>query len=468
MPFFRKRTRRTPAAPSSSGGAVRRAPAPTQRSAQGPAPRSDTGAPLWSARDGGGIRRDVAAAIPYELQVAAGYAWRLIVIAMAAWGLLRILEATTTIVIPLAVALLLTGLLMPLAVLLNHRLGLPRHAAAAVTVLTFLGVVIGLLSFAGTRLVADVGDLIDQANLGMDRITQWLQDGPLHLGGDKIAEYIQAGRDWVSANSQTLSRGALRAGGTATEFFAGALIALISTFFFLSEGDRIWSWIVRLMPGAAQERVHEGFRRGFVSLGAYARTQCIVAAVDAVFITIGAWALQLPLLIPLALIIFFASFIPIVGALVSGALAVLVALVVKGPVAALIMLGVILLVQQIEGHLLQPILMSKAVALHPLAVILGVGLGSFLLGIIGALFAVPVLAVFNTAFSYWAGHDKFPGLARGMSAVGASPKRLAGEGGDDEVAAVEREEKARTKLIGSATPHTSRREATREDAARSS
>lgn len=422
----------------------------------------------WSGSQPQTVRRDASTAVPYELQVAAGYAWRLIVIAVALWGVLQILSATTTVVIPLAVALLLTGLLMPLAVLLNHRLGVPRHAAAGLTVLAFLLVVVGLLSLAGTRLVSGVTDLVSQANLGVDRLTEWLQNGPLHLGGDKVAEYIQTGREWVSQNSQTLSRGALRAGGTATEFFAGALIALISTFFFLSEGDRIWAWLVRLMPGPAQEKLHEGFRRGFVSLGAYARTQCIVAAVDSVFITLGAWALGLPLLIPLALIIFFGSFIPIVGAFASGGLAVLVALFVKGPVAALIMLGVILLVQQIEGHLLQPILMSKAVSLHPLAVILGVGLGSFLLGIVGALFAVPFLAVLNATVNYWTGHDTFPGLAQGMSAVGTSPKKLAGEDHGESVDDVEKDQQRRTRLIGSASPDVLRAEDARRDAARES
>ncbi|MCA0436096.1 MAG: AI-2E family transporter [Actinobacteria bacterium] len=411
---------------------------------------------------------DVTAAIPVQLQVAAGYAWRLIVVAIALWGLGQILAATTAVVIPLAVALLLTALLMPIAVLLNHRLNIPRHAASAITVLAFLAIVIGLLSLAGTRLVAGVTDLVDQAGLGIDRVTDWLQNGPLHIGGDKIAEYIQTGREWVSENSQTLSRGALRASGTATEFAAGTLIAMISTFFFLAEGDRIWAWLVRLMPEQAQSAIHEGFRRGFVSLGAYARTQCLVAAVDAVFITLGARALDLPLLIPMALIIFFASFIPIIGAFVSGALAVLVALVTQGPVAALIMLAVILAVQQIEGHVLQPVLMSKAVALHPLAVILGVGLGSFLLGIVGALFAVPFLAVVNATVSYWSGRDTFPGLARGMSAVGSSPKKLAGEQDGASVDDVEKEEQQRLRRIGSASPDALRRTHRREQVARES
>ena len=424
-------------------------------------------APGWSEPDVEGVaRREVSASVPYELQVTAGYAWRLIVIGVALWGLLRLLAATTTVVIPLAVAVLLTALLMPVMVLLNHRWGLPRHGAAAITVLGFLALVIGLLSLAGSQLVGQVGELVGKADVGIDRIMDWLRDGPLHLGGDQVSRYIDSGRTWVTEHQGSLSSGALRASGTATEFFAGTLIALISTFFFLAEGDRIWSWMVRLLPGRLQEKVHEGFRRGFVSLGSYAKTQCVVAAVDSVFITAGAFLLGLPLLIPMGLIIFFGSFIPIIGAVISASIAVLVALVVKGPVAALTMLGIILLVQQIEGHVLQPVLMSKAVALHPLAVILGVGLGSFLLGIVGALFAVPFLAVVNTTVLYWAGHDKFPGLAHGMSAVSTSAKRLAGEkNGDDEVDDVEKEDERRTRRIGDASPAMARAHQDRLDEA---
>ncbi|MBW3083975.1 hypothetical protein KEM60_00158 [Austwickia sp. TVS 96-490-7B] len=433
---------------------ARRTPAavPTRKTI--PAATDPSASPGWSDTSGADlVPRDAEAAIPHELKVAAAYSWRFIVVGIALWGLMQILSATTTVVIPIAVALLLTGLLMPFAVFLNHRLAFPRHAAAAVTVLIFMAVVIGLLSLAGSQLISGVPKLVDQAGLGMDQVTRWLQDGPLHIGDAQMTEYLDAGRTWLKEHGQNLSTGALRASGTATEFLAGILITLISTFFFLAEGDRIWSWMVRLLPGMYQERVHEGFRRGWVTLGSYAKTQCIVAAVDAVFIAIGAGILGLPLLIPMGLIIFFGSFIPIVGAVISASLAVLVALFVKGPVAALIMLGIILLVQQVEGHILQPVLMSKAVALHPLAVILGVGLGSFLLGMVGALFSVPFMAVVNTVMSYWAGHDNFPGLAQGGSAVGMSAKDLAGESsGDDDVPEEEDRQEDQTRKIGSVTP----------------
>jgi predicted PurR-regulated permease PerM len=167
-----------------------------------------------------------------------------------------------------------------------------------------------------------------------------------------------------------------------------------------------------MLPRPAQEPTHEAFRRGWVSLGHYARTQVLVAGVDAVGIGLGALVLRLPFVLPLTLLVFLSSFVPIVGAVFSGAVAVLIALVTKGPTVALVMLGIVVLVQQVETHVLQPFLMGRAVALHPLAVIAAVAIGSFLLGIVGALFAVPVLAVANTVIRYYVGHGADPDLAR--------------------------------------------------------
>jgi predicted PurR-regulated permease PerM len=190
----------------------------------------------------------------------------------------------------------------------------------------------------------------------------------------------------------------------------GALIALFCTFFFLHDPRGIWGWIVGLLPLSARERVNQAGRRGAVTLAAYTRTQILVAAVDAVGIGIGAVFFVPSLALPIAILVFVGSFVPVVGAIVTGAIAVVVVLVSNGWVAALIMLGVVLLVQQIESHALQPFLMGQAVSLHPVAVILAVAAGSFAAGIIGALFAVPLAAVLNTVILYLNGHDKFPEL----------------------------------------------------------
>ncbi len=402
--------------------------------------------------------RHAEQSVPYSLRIAAGIGWRLIIVAIVLWGLGRILAETKTVAIPVAVGLLLTALAMPLMVFLNHRLGLGRHLAGAITTLGSLALVVGMLTVAGNQVVVGIAALSGQISKGVEQIQEWLATGPFAVGSDQINNAITAGQSWLRDNGPGLTSGALSAGSTATEVLIGSIISLICMFFFLSEGDAIWSFFVRMLPKPVQLPVHEAFRRGWVSLHSYVKTQMLVAFIDAFFIALGAFLIGLPLVIPLALIIFFASAVPIVGAVVSGALAVVLALVVKGPVYALIMLGIVLAVQQIESHLLQPVLMGKAVSLHPLAVLLGVAVFSFLFGIIGALLAVPVMAVTNTVLLYWTGHDKFPRLAHGASAVSDPPKSLIGPAPDGD-------DRGALRRIGSVNPSVLRARSEAQDAA---
>ncbi|GAB48918.1 AI-2E family transporter [Mobilicoccus pelagius] len=422
-----------------------------------PEPVAVAPAPAFSYSD----PRPADQAIPFALKVSAGIAWRVVVIAIALYGLGMIIGRTSSVVIPVAVALLLTALTMPLAVLLNHRLHFPRGLAAITTLLVSVGVVAGLLTLAGNQIVIGVQGLSTSAGLGLSQIQAWLSNGPL---GGQIDEAINQGRAWVQSHAGDLTSGALSAGQTAGNLAVGAIMTMFAMFFFLADGDRMWSWCVGLAPKQVREPVHEAGRRAWVTLSSYVKTQVLVAGVDAVFISLGAFLLGLPLVIPLGLIVFFASAIPMVGAVVSGALAVLLALVVKGPLASLIMLGVVLAVQQIEGNLLQPILMSKAVSLHPLATLLGVAVGSYLFGIAGALFAVPLMAITNTVVLYLNGHDKFPMLGQDASILTNSAKKLSGD-------AAERDEAVtpgagdNDKLIGGINPEAHEREQQAEDAA---
>jgi predicted PurR-regulated permease PerM len=185
----------------------------------------------------------------------------------------------------------------------------------------------------------------------------------------------------------------------------GTLLTLFATLFIVIDGRGIWSWIVRLFPRRARVAVHGAGDAGWLTLTTFVKVQIFVAFVDAVGIGIGAVILQLPLAIPIAIAVFLASFIPVVGAVVTGILAVFVALVYHGPVIALIMLGVVLLVQQVEGHVLQPLVMGSAVRVHPLAVVFSVAAGSFVAGIPGALFAVPLVATLNVIVRYIAGGE---------------------------------------------------------------
>lgn len=345
-----------------------------------------------------------------SVRAAAAWSWRFLLIAAASAVALWIIGYFKVIVVSVAVALLLSVLLAPVARWLRRVLRFRRGAAAITSVLLLLAAVAGLVVLAGRSIVNGFGDLSDQASQGVDEALAWLSDGPLNVSTDQLDQLIGQARDQVSANVDTLLSGALSVTTTVGHVAAGALIALFCTFFFLLDGRTVWAWGVGLLPLSVRERVHQAGRRGIVTLSGYTRTQILVAFVDATGIGLGAAILGVPLAVPLATLVFVGSFIPIVGAIATGAVAVLVALVAKGWVVALIMLGVVLLVQQVEGHVLQPFLMGHAVSLHPVAVLLVVAAGSLAAGIVGALFAVPIAAVLNTVVLYLHGHDKFPQL----------------------------------------------------------
>lgn len=348
--------------------------------------------------------------VPMPVQRAAAWSWRLLLIAAALVVGGAAIAYLKLVVVPVAVALLLTVLLQPVSTFLQRRARFSRAAAAGTSVVGLVVVVLGLLVLAGRSVVLGIADLWEQAQEGLDTLVDWLSTGPLGLSTENLESWIAQARETAADNSDTLVAGALHATVTIGHVLAGTVIALFCTFFFLHDGRTIWSWVVGLLPRGSREHVHQAGRRGMVTLGAYTRTQILVAAVDAVGIGIGAAILQVPLAFPLAILVFLGSFVPVVGAVVTGAVAVLVALVTHGPVVALVMLAVVLGVQQLEGHVLQPFLMGHAVSLHPVAVLLSVAVGSFAAGILGALFAVPVVAVLNTVVLYLHGHDKFPQL----------------------------------------------------------
>ncbi len=348
--------------------------------------------------------------VPASVRAWAGWSWRALVILAALAVGVWLVSVLKVIVVPVAVALLLTVLLSPLVAALHKHARLPRPVAAGTALVLTLGLVGGLLTLAGRSIVKGIAELGEQAREGFAELTRWLVDGPLQLGTVRFDEYVEQLQDAVASSGQQIASGALSVGVTVGHVVAGALIALFCTLFFLIDGRTIWAWVVGLLPRGSRERVHQAGRRGWVTLGAYTRTQILVAGVDAVGIGIGAAFLQLPLVVPLAVLVFFGSFIPFVGAIVTGSIAILVALVTQGWGSALIMLVIVLVVQQLEGHVLQPFLMGHAVSLHPVAVLLVVTTGSLVAGIVGALFAVPIAAVLNTVVLYLHGHDKFPQL----------------------------------------------------------
>ncbi|MDO4791125.1 MAG: AI-2E family transporter [Buchananella hordeovulneris] len=326
------------------------------------------------------------------------------------WGISKI----SVIIIPLTVAMLLTALMEPFARMLRKRAHFSPGLAALGAVLLLLGSVVGLMTVAGAQIANDFGQVADRAEAGFYQLLDWMRKDPFGIDSGQLTTYLVEIWHQVQAffknNSSSIASGALTGVSSITNFTAGAAIALFLMFFFLKEGRSIWFWILLLLPDGARHTANEAGIRGWVTLGAYARTQVLVALVDAVGIAIGAFFLGIPMWLPIGILVFVGSFIPMVGAFFTGAIAVLVALVDQGPTTALIMMLIVLAVQNIEGNLLQPFLMGNAVSLHPVAVLLAVAAGTYLWGIVGALFVVPVVAFLNTSLMYLGGYDKFPAL----------------------------------------------------------
>lgn len=345
------------------------------------------------------VSTEITAHIPRGLRLATAYSWRILVIAgAAALGIWLIIQLKL-LVIPLLVAILVSALLWPaFAFMLRHRL--PRWLAIVISLLGTIGIVTGLLWLAVWQITREWPSVQQRTVEGVGQFRQYLLDGPLHLTSAQIDDYLAQAGHLVQQQAELLWSGALAIGTTVGHVATGALLALFILLCILADGAGIWRWTVRIFPRAARDAVDGAGRAGWVTVVNYARTQLLVASIDAVGIGLGAFLLGVPLAIPVAVLVFLGSFIPIVGAVVTGALAVFLALVYNGPWIALWMLVVVLGVQQLEGHVLQPLLMGSAVKVHPLAVVLVVAGGAMIAGIPGALFAVPLAAFVNVVAVY--------------------------------------------------------------------
>lgn len=355
----------------------------------GVGPRSRTDAP----REHG----PVLDAVPWGVQVAGAWSWRLLAIAGVIAVLIWLIIQLRYLVVPVLVALLLSALLVPVVDRLE-RAGWRRGLAVAVTELGLITVVAGLVTLVVLQVVGVRHELQARAVSAFEQFREFLLTSPLQITAVDFDEWIESIGETLQENTQWLLTGAASVGSVVGHFGAGLLLALFATIFILWDGRQIWAWTVGILPRRARAAADAGGKAGWISLGNFIRTQILVALVDAIGIGVGAiWLVTPGLAIPLGVLVFLGAFVPIVGAIVTGAVAVLFALLFNGWVAAVIMLGVVLLVQQVEGHVLQPILMSSAVKIHPLAVVLAVTGGTMVAGIAGALFAVPLVALINTA-----------------------------------------------------------------------
>ncbi|WP_329069699.1 AI-2E family transporter [Amycolatopsis sp. NBC_01480] len=337
---------------------------------------------------------DVTGLIPRGLRVGAALAWRFIVVIAALYAVVWLMGYLSAVVIPVSIALLLSALMAPaVAKLVAWRF--PRGLATGIVLIAGLAVLGGLLTFVITQFSSGLPQLQQQLNNSLNQIKDWLINGPLHLRQEQIQDFINQAIGFIQNNQSSLTTTALTTAGTIGEILTGFVLTLFVTIFFLAGGDNIYSFLVRGVPARVRRRVDVAGRRGFASLVSYIRATAAVAVVDAVGIGIGLWIVGVPLVIPLATLVFLGAFIPIIGAVLAGGVAVLIALVTKSFIGAVIVLAIVIGVMQLESHILQPLLLGRAVRLHPLAVVLAIAAGLVAAGIAGALLAVPLLAVLN-------------------------------------------------------------------------
>jgi predicted PurR-regulated permease PerM len=340
--------------------------------------------------------------VSYPLRIAAAWSWRLLLVAAAGaavlWGVAKLHQ----VLIPVAISLLLSALLSPAVVWLRKRVRLHRSLATAIVMIGGLALVAGTLTLVITQFMSSWSTLSQKAEGGVQQIQGWLKRGPLHLSDAQMTSVVSEAQKWLTDHRSTLTTGALTTATTAIDVLASTFLVLFTTFFFLRDGRRIWRFLVNLLPVAAREPLGSAGEQSWQTLVAYVRATVLVAFIDAVGIGIGLVALRVDLAFPLAALVFLGAFIPIIGATLSGTVAILVALVARGPVIALLVIAVVVGVQQLEGHVLQPAIMGKAVSIHPLAVIIAIATGLVLAGIIGALVAVPIVAVLNTGVRHLA------------------------------------------------------------------
>jgi predicted PurR-regulated permease PerM len=345
------------------------------------------------------------------VDLAAAWSWRFVVLVAAGYLIARGVAMFAVVVLPLAIALLIAALVIPLVELLV-RLRLRRGLASLLVVVGTLAVVALLLTFAGQQIATGASDLSQQVVTGLEQIRVWLKTGPLHASDSQINGYIEsAQRAVTSSNKQVVTR-ATEVGSAIGHIVAGFFIILFATYFFLADGARIWGWVVRIFPRASRELADSSGRVAWTSLTAFVRATVLVAFTDALGVMVVAVILRVPFVAAIGVLVFIGAFIPMIGATLSGSVAVLVALVDRGPVVALFMLGGVILVQQIEAHALQPFLLGRLVRVHPLGVILAIAVGVILGGIAGALVAVPLAASGNAVVMHLADRARVAREAR--------------------------------------------------------
>jgi len=351
-------------------------------------------------RPSGGIRIRTAAqarnpqrrsdsGTPRILATAARWSWQLLLVGVVAYLVVRLLALLWLVVVPVLAALLLTALVHPLTAALHRRL--PASAAAAVTLLASVVLLAVLGIGVGLRFVDQLPTLSNEVVQTIDQVRTQLRG--TGIGQGQLDQLQEVATGWIQEHRTDLLGYVTTGAGYLLEFLTMFVLALFVAFFLLYDGERVWRWLLGAAPRAALYRVDRAGRAAWATLTAYIHGTAVIATFHGVVIGIVLFLLHVPLVLPLAVLVFVGSFVPIAGALLAGSLALLVALGTRGWVTAAILLGVLLLENQVEAHLLQPLVMGRYVRLHPLAIGLALAVGGVLGGIAGAIVAVPLAAI---------------------------------------------------------------------------
>lgn len=335
-------------------------------------------------------------AVRYGLRLAAGYAWRSVAVAIAVYLVFVALGRVSFVAVSVFVGLLITALLRPLTDLLARRLH--RGVAVGIALLQAVVVVSGVVTFVATSAVGQFGRLIGQLASGIREIEALLSAPPLRLPAGELNRLAGQAVGWLTENRGELAVQAAGEARVVAELFTGLALAVFCSLFFLHSGERMWAWVLAQLP-VRRPRWDAAARAGWTAFAGYTRGVVFVAVSNATLVGIALTLLKVPLALPLSLLVLLGAFIPLIGAPIALAFATLVALAGRGPLTALAVLVLIVVIGQIEGHVLQPMIMSRAVKLHPVVVAVSVASGTVLAGIIGAVVAVPMVAVAWATFA---------------------------------------------------------------------
>jgi predicted PurR-regulated permease PerM len=385
------------AAPSGLWARVRRrfGRDPGPQHPAGPGRADDPGAAAGDGETTAGPPPD--ALVPRWLQTAAGWSWRLLIVALLIYVTFRLTVQLRLVVLPFIAALLLTALLEPLTSRLK-RGGMTPMLATWCTFLLAIILIAGAVFLFADRVSADYATLSAEVTKTARQVQHSLAGPPFHLNARRLQTYTDDLVNYLSEHKAQIASTVLAGGKYALELLAGLILMLFISFFLLKDGSKIWAWLIKGLGPEPRRRVDLAGETAWRTLVAYVRGTTLVGAIHALFIGLALWLLGVPLLVPFIVLVFLASYLPLIGILVVGALAILVALATKGWVAAVILLAVLLVENQIESHLLQPLVVGRLVRLHPLSIILVLAVGGIIAGIPGAIVAVPFTAVITYAW----------------------------------------------------------------------